>query len=150
MADPHKAIGQYMKKKPSDELIGIEIHDLLTVAAGIIPPAEGNTAVEMGKEAVVADGDPVGIPAEILENPFGTAKWWFAIDDPLLMVELTPEGFKGLRFFEMTDRTGEYQSAIFETMFEVVQELASEQCRHDPYGNEESFAAGYPMVAVRG
>jgi len=115
-----------MKKKPPDELIGIEIHDLLVFAVGIIPPAEGNPTVEMGKDAVVANRDPVGMPAEILENTFGTAERRFAIDNPLLMLELTPERFKGLWFFEMTDRTFEYQSAIFETMFEVVQELTSE------------------------
>jgi hypothetical protein len=34
-------------------------------------------------------------------------------------------------------------------MFEEVKELTSEQCRYDPYGDEEPFAAGYPAAVVR-
>ena len=80
-----------MKKKPSDKFICRECHDLLTVVVGIIPPPERNLAVPVGKDAVVADGDPVGISPEILENPLGTTKRRFAVDDPLLMIEMSSE-----------------------------------------------------------
>jgi hypothetical protein len=95
VAYPYKAIGQYMKKEPSDELICLERHGLLTVAVGIIPPPEKDFAILDIEDAVIADGDPVGISAEILENTFGTAKGRFAIDDPLLFIELFPEGIEG-------------------------------------------------------
>jgi hypothetical protein len=38
------------------------------------------------ENAVIADGDPVGISAEILKDTFGAIEGWFAIDDPLLMI----------------------------------------------------------------
>jgi len=55
---------------------------------GIIPPEEGNVAILVGEDAVIADGDSVGISAEVLENTFGATEWRFAIDDPLLFMVL--------------------------------------------------------------
>ena len=40
-------------------------------------------------DAVIADRDPVGISAEILQDPLGAIEWGFAIDDPLLMVKMS-------------------------------------------------------------
>ena len=86
-----------MKKEPSDKLVGLERHGLLTVIVGIISPEEGNIAVLDGEDAVIADGDPVSISAEVLKDPLGAIEGRFAIDDPLLMIEMSPEGFEGLR-----------------------------------------------------
>ena len=77
-----------MKKEPSDKLAGLERHGLLTVMVCIIPPSEGDLAVLDGEEAVITDCDPMGISAEALQNPLGAIEGWFAIDDPLLMVEM--------------------------------------------------------------
>ena len=98
-----------MKKEPSDKFICLERHGLLTVIVGIIPPEEGDIAVPVGKDAVIADGDPVGISAEVLENPLGAIEGRFAIDDPLLFIELFPEGLEGSGFLEMADTAGEYK-----------------------------------------
>ena len=150
MAYPHKAIWQYMKKKPSDELIRRETHGLLAVIVGIIPPAERDPVAPVGKDTVVADRDPVGISPEILENTRGATERRFAINDPLLFVEVFPEKIEVAGCFEMVDRTVEHQSAVFETMREVVKKLPAEQCRHDRYWKEKPLPAGYPAVVVRG
>lgn len=150
MAYPDKAIGQHMKKKPSDELISREIHDLLAVIVGIIPPAEENPAVEIGKDAVIADRDSVGIPAEILEDTFGTAERCFAVDDPLFVIELVAERMERFRCLEMTGSPGEHQRALFEAIFEQTQKLAFEQHRQDIDGKKETLPARYPTIAVRG
>ena len=146
---PDIARRQHMKKESSDKLVGLEGHSLLTVTVCIIPPSEGNIAVLDGEDAVITDRDPMGISAEVLEDPLGAIEGRFAIDDPLFMVEMPPEGFEVAGIHEMTDTALEYKIPRFEAMFEEVQELASEQCRHDPHGNEESFAAGYPAAALR-
>ena len=83
-----------MKKEPTDKFICLERHGLLTVIVGIIPPEERNIAIPVGKDAVIADGDPMGISAEVLENPLGATKGRFAIDNPLLLIELSPEDSK--------------------------------------------------------
>ena len=140
MTHPDIASRQNMKKEPSDKLAGLERHGLWTVMVCIIPPSEGDIAVSDGEDAVITDRDPVGISAEVLKDAPGAIKGRFAIDDPLLLVELSPEGFEVAGIREMTDTALEYKITRFEAMLEEVKELASEQCRHDPYGKEEPFA----------
>jgi len=55
-----------MKQEPADKLIRLQGHCLLTVVVCIIPPTEGNIAVLDGEDAVIADGDSMGISAEVL------------------------------------------------------------------------------------
>ena len=138
-----------MKKEPSDELVSLECHGLLTVVVCIISPSKGNIAVLDGEDAVIADRDPVSISAEVLKDPLGAIEGRFAIDDPLLMIKMSPEGFEGSGFLEMADAAGEYKIIRRETFFEKVKELAFEQRRHDPYGKEEPFAARHPSASVR-
>jgi hypothetical protein len=139
-----------MKKEPSDELVSLERHGLLTVVVCIISPSKGNIAVLDGEDAVIADRDPVSISAEVLKDPLGAIEGRFAIDDPLLMVELSSEGVEVAGILEMTDTAGEYELSPFEVIIEEVKELAFEQRRHDPYGKEEPFAARHPAAPVRG
>ena len=98
-------------------------------------------AVPVGEDAVIADGDSMGIPAEILKDPLGAIEGRFAIDDPPLLIEMSPERFEGSGFLEKADPAGEYKIIRHEAFFEQIKELPSVQCRHDPYGNEEPFAA---------
>ena len=77
-----------MKQEPSDELVSLEGHGLLTVMVCIIPPEEGNLAVAEGEDTVISDGDPMGISAEVLKDSLGAIEGWFAIDDPLFLVEM--------------------------------------------------------------
>jgi hypothetical protein len=139
-----------MKQEPSDKLIGLEGHGLLEVMVGIISPKEGNLAVPEGEEAVIADGDSVGISAEVLKDPLGAIEGRFAIDDPLLPVERSLKGLEVSRIFEMTETVGKKEIPFLEGMIEEVQELASEQGRQDLNRKEKPFLGGYPAVAVRG
>ena len=130
-----------MKKEPPDKFIGLQRHGLLAVTVGIISPEKRNMAVPVGEDAVIADGDSMGIPAEVLQDPLGAIEGRFAIDDPLLVVEMSPERFEGSGFLEMANTAGEYKIIRREAFFEQIQELPSEQCRDDPYGDEEAFTA---------
>ena len=149
MTDADIARRQNMKKEPSDKLIGLEGHRLLTVLVGIIPPSEGNLAVLDCADAVIADGDPVGISAEVLKGPLGAIEGGFAIDDPLFTVQMPPERPEVSGVLEMVEMGGKDQVPSLEAIFEEAKELTSEQCRQDPHGNEEPFAAGSPAAAVR-
>src|SRR4030042_2361406 len=102
-----------MKKEPSDELVSRERHGLLTVVVCIISPSKGNIAVPDGEDAVIADGDPMGISAEVLKYPLGAIEGRFAIDDPVLVVEVFSEGFEVSGIFEMTETVGKDQPTFF-------------------------------------
>jgi hypothetical protein len=149
VTDANIACRQDMKKEPSDKFIGLQGHGFLTVMVGIIPPEEGNFAVLEGTDAVITDGNPMGISAEVLKDPFGAIEGGFAIDDPGFPVEMPSEGFEVFGVLEMAEVGGKDQIPSLEAIFEEVKELASEQCREDPHGEEEAFAAGSPAAAVR-
>ena len=93
----------------SDELVDLQRHNLLLIAICIITPQERDLAVLDIEDAVIADSDPVGISAQVLKDPSGSVEWRFAIDDPLLVVEPSPEYLEVMRFPEMTDTAGKDQ-----------------------------------------
>lgn len=138
-----------MKKEPADKLVGLEGQGLLVVMVGIISPEEGNLTVLDCADAVIADGDPVGISAEVLQGPLGAIAGGFAIGGPLFTVQMPPERLEVSGVLEMVEMGGKDQISFWEAIFEEVEELASEQCRKDSDGNEEPFAAGSPAAAVR-
>jgi hypothetical protein len=69
----------------------------------------------------------VGTSAEVLKNTFGATEGRFAIDDPLLFIELFSEDVEVTWLLEMTDTAGEDKITSFEAMLEVVKELSAEQ-----------------------
>jgi hypothetical protein len=83
----------------------------------------------------------VSISAQVLKDTLGTIEGRLAIDDPLLMVKMSLEGFEGSEFLEMADTSGEYEITRFEAFFQKAKKLATEQRRQDSYVNEEAFAA---------
>ena len=62
---------------------------------GIILPAEGDLVVLEGDEAMVGDGDAMGVAAEIAEDVMGAAEGWFGIDDPWLTEQGAQESAEG-------------------------------------------------------
>jgi hypothetical protein len=102
---PDKASGQDMEEEPADKLLGLEHHGLLAIMVRIISPEEGNLTVPDGEEAVIADGDSVGISTQVLQDPLGASEGRFAIDDPFFMVEWPPEGFE-VSALERTEAAG--------------------------------------------
>jgi hypothetical protein len=93
------------------------------------------------EDAVIADGDPVGISAQVLKDALNIIEGRFAIDDPLLMIQLSRESLKGLVLLEMAEAAGEYKTIRLEASFEKVKELPFEERRHHPDRDEETFVA---------
>ncbi len=78
------------------------------------------------EDAVIGEGDAVSISAEVLKHPLDAIEGGLAIDDPLLMIELSSESLKVFGWFEMANRVGEYKSIRLEASFEKVKELSFE------------------------
>jgi hypothetical protein len=147
---PHITMRQDVKKEPSDELIRFERHGLLAVIVSIISPEKRDITVPVGEDAVVADGDPVGISAKVLKDTFGAIEGWFAVDNPLLLIELFSEDLEVPGLLEMADTAGECKIIRQKAFFEKAEELTSEQGRHDPDRNEKPLAVWHPAASVGG
>src|SRR5271169_575945 len=102
MSYPYKTWRQDVKEESSDELGGLQSHDLLFITVSIVTPSERNLAILNLQDAVIADGDPVSISAQILKDSLGTAERRLAIDDPLFVIERTSEPLEGTGLHEVT------------------------------------------------
>ena len=88
VADAHEAFWQYMQEETAEEVDGVEGHDALLAAVGIIAPAEADALTVEGGKAVIADGHAVGIAAEVAQDMFGSAEGRLGIDVPFLVAQL--------------------------------------------------------------
>lgn len=130
-----------MEEEPSDELSGLERHSLLFIPVSVVPPAEGDITILNLEDTIIADSNPVGISAKVLKDALGTIERGLAVDNPFFMVELSSEHIKGFGVLEMTNTSGEDKLTRLKAAFEIIQELAPEQCGHDPHRDEELLPA---------
>ena len=64
-ANAHEAFWQYMQEEATEEVHGVQGHDALLAAVGIIAPSEADALTVEGGDAVVGDGHAVGVAAEV-------------------------------------------------------------------------------------
>ena len=86
--DANQPLGQDVDEEAAQELMGGKGHDLLLAAVGIVSPAEGDAIALKGHEAMVGNGDAVGVAGQVVENMFGAAERWLGVNDPVLLAEL--------------------------------------------------------------
>ena len=91
VADAYQAPGQNVQQVSAQELIGGNGHDLVLAAVGVVSPAEGDATVFESHQAMVGDGDAVGVAGQVVEHMVGSAEGWLGIDDPVLLTELAEE-----------------------------------------------------------
>ena len=84
---------------------------------GIIFPAESNLVMLEGHEAVVGNGNTMGVAGEIAEHMMRTAERWLGVDDPVLTEQWTQEGTEGLFDFQRLERSGEGELVLLESAF---------------------------------
>ena len=147
---PHITMRQDVKQESSDKFISLERHGFLAVISGIISPQERDIAVPGVEDAIIADGDPVGISPEVLQYSPRATEGRFAIDNPLLVIELFSEDLEVPWLFEMADTAGACKIMRQKAFFEKAEELTSEQGRHDPDRDEKTLAAWHPAASVGG
>ena len=104
-----------IRVKAAQELWCSERHHSFAISAGIISPAESDLMVGEGDQAMVGDGDAVGVAGEIAEDMMGTAEGWFGIDDPVLTEQRAQEGAEGFLVLQRTKRAGEDQLVLLES-----------------------------------
>lgn len=85
VADLGKALGKNMDEEAPDELVGVESHGSAAIVFFAVSPLECDFAVLKCHQAVVGDGDPVSIAAEVIEDLGGSAKGRFGVDHPFLL-----------------------------------------------------------------
>ena len=84
VADAVEAGREHVQQHAADELGGRQRHGFPAGGslAAVVGVAKTHGAVVEAAQALVADGDPVGVAAEVVEDLFGTGEWPLGVDDP--------------------------------------------------------------------
>src|SRR6266851_4484766 len=85
VADTGEASGQHMEEEAAQELLRREGHGALLAAVRVVLPAEGDPGVGDREQAMVGDGDTMGVTREIVQHMLGSAEGRLGIDDPVLL-----------------------------------------------------------------
>src|SRR5216684_1050871 len=103
VADAMESFGQHVDEEPADELAGVECHR--RVAAGAFDPVvldlERNAVLVDRDQAMVRDGDAVGVARQIGEHGLRTRERALGVDEPALLLERGEECREHLRVGEM-------------------------------------------------
>ena len=65
IADALEPAGEDVKQETTDELLGGEGHHLLVVVVAIVLPTEADPAILHLGQAMIGDGDTVGVASEV-------------------------------------------------------------------------------------
>ena len=91
VSDANQPLGQDVDEEAAQELMSGNCHDLLLAAVGIVSPAEGDAIALKSHEAMVGNGDAVGVAGQVVENMFGAPERRLGINHPVLLPELPEE-----------------------------------------------------------
>ena len=87
MRDTHESWRKNMRQKTPQELMRTDRHLTLLVPVRVVFPTEGDVFPIERQEAMVADGNAMGIARQIVQHVLGSAEWRFEIDNPVMPVK---------------------------------------------------------------
>ena len=91
MTDAHKRVGKHMQQESSNKLLSTDCHLLALITVTAVSVGKCNQTIVYIHDAMVADGNPMGITAEIVKYFCRTIKRGFGIDHPVLFPELVDQ-----------------------------------------------------------
>lgn len=150
MTYPHESWREHVKQEAPDELLSVESHRLLLSSIGVVLPAKRDAAVVERNEAIVRDGDAMGIASQVLQDLAWPTERFFRVDNPFGCVERGYEFFPVGEASEFNYATVKRDGTFRVRLLQIPEELVSEQAAEDTHGNKEIFARGDPASLVGG
>jgi len=114
-----------VQKETAQELLGRQSHALFLVSMSVILPEEGELVIVKGQEAVIADGDAMGVGSQIGQHVVWATKRRLGVDDPLLAKEWPQEGVKDLFLLQGLESTVEGELTLAKSLLQAVDEFAA-------------------------
>jgi hypothetical protein len=140
VADAHEVSRDNVEEEAADELRRLKRELTPAVLATAIAVAEGDGAVLQGDEALVSDGNAVGVASEIAQGLFWSGDRRFAVDDPGLGRGLTEEHASS--FLREVKIPGD------ERLLKRGKQLSAEELGEGAHGQEEVGPARDPALTV--
>jgi hypothetical protein len=131
VADVVDPLGQHMRQKAPDALVGGQGHGFPTLVCRVLV-AEAHLVIIDGEQAVVGQRDPVDIPTQVLQDWLRALHGGFAVDHP-------PFG---------PDRLGQGQVRAFLTY--QIEKQSAKELRERMDGHQGGLAGWPPRGSIGG
>ena len=148
LANAHEAVWKNMLHVAPQELRCRECHEALLVAVCIVLPAESDLFPIEGNEPVIADGNAMGIAAQIAKHRCGTRHRLFDIDDPVFPTQRLKKSPECFGIFQWPGRTAETELVPAIRTLESLEKLASEDLLENTERKKETIPRSYPMAVI--
>lgn len=140
MAHADEAFRDDVTQKAPDEVQAAQGSGLCAAAVSAILETESDLAIVVGDDAFVADGDSVGVSAEVAQDLFGSGHGGLGVDDEFLNGRATEQkATRGLR---------DAQTALGEGDFKRLEELPSKDDGEFPDREKESRSGRDPLSPI--
>jgi len=144
VADAHEAFWQHVEEESAQELVGVERHDAQLAAVGIVFPAEGDALAVEAEQAVVGDGDAMGVASQVAQHLRGSSHGLLGVDHPVLSMHGAQQPCELFRMLETCSRTAAVKQTLAIEALQPGRELAAEDLAQDLDGQEEAMLGSDP------
>ena len=127
VADSDKAFRRHMHKKPTDKFNAGDGIFFPLAFFSVILHIVGNSIFVHADNSMVADGNPVGIFSEIINNGLCTIKGFLTVGNPFFLITDIQELFESIMVAILFTTSMKLKLFLFPEDFEFVQIFASEQ-----------------------
>jgi hypothetical protein len=138
-----------VEKETSEELLARERHLAFLLAVGVVLPEEGDAVILKGQQAMIGDGDAMGVASQVMEHALGSSERGFGINDPILTEEGSEEGSERLRVAQRLQASGEDELPLTETPLQAGHEFASEDTTEHFDREQEGVVGMNPALVIR-
>ena len=83
VTDAMKPKRQNVEEEATDEFLCQKRHGFLLTMVPVVFVSEANLTILDAQQAVVRDGNAMGVAADVIEHLLGPRKRWLGIDNPL-------------------------------------------------------------------
>jgi hypothetical protein len=87
VTDADEAFGEHVQKETAQELGGAKGHCAGLASVGVILPAESHALLLDGQQAMIGNGQAMGVATEVAQPVHGTAESGLGINHPVVAVE---------------------------------------------------------------
>ena len=148
MADAHEPSGKHVQEKAPQELLYRQGQEALLVSVGGVSPAKGDLVTDQRDEAMVGDGNAMGVGAQVVKDILGASERWLAVNNPVLAEEGAEGRCKGFRFCQRLEVPVETELAVGEGALETRDELATEDSTQNLDGEKKTITGLNPALVI--
>ena len=126
-----------------------EGHLAFLLAVGVVLLEEGDTVILKGQQAMIGDGDAMGVASQVAEHAVESSERGFGINDPILTEEGSEEGSERPRVAERLQASGKNELSLAEALLQAGHEFASEDTTEHFDREQEGIVGMDPALVVR-